>query len=144
MVYQKGKKKINSTCFCQGVSFTHDPNMKHVRFISTTTIQPTRSNAHDHHPDDHNQFTPRIELTPWDIRYLKIDYIRKGLLFPKPKQTSGTTLALMEHLKATLTRTLDIFYPTFAATVWEPSLSMQLLKASHWLMLSSPLSFLMN
>lgn len=96
---------------CQGVSFTHDPNMKHIRFISTTTIQPTRSNAHDHHPDDHNQFTPRIELTPWDIRCLKIGYIQKGLLFPKPKQTSDTALALIEHLKATLTRTLDIFYP---------------------------------
>ncbi|KAF3447259.1 hypothetical protein FNV43_RR12439 [Rhamnella rubrinervis] len=82
-----------------------------IRFVSTSTIQPT--NAHQNHE--------RIELTPWDLRHLGIDQIQKGLLFHKPKHTCehdqepATTAAcecsLIEQLKASVSQTLDIFYP---------------------------------
>ncbi|XP_059641989.1 uncharacterized acetyltransferase At3g50280-like [Cornus florida] len=60
----------------------------------------------------------RIELTPWDVRLLLVGPIQKGLLFLKPSlpqekelvaNTSTTTL--IDHLKTSLSRTLDFFPP---------------------------------
>ncbi|KAL6224841.1 hypothetical protein ACLB2K_003696 [Fragaria x ananassa] len=73
--------------------------MENIRFISTTYVQP--QNQIDH------QFT-KLELTPCDVQLLLVETIQKGLLFHKPDKQS---LKLIEHLKASFSRTLDIFYP---------------------------------
>ncbi|BFG38841.1 hypothetical protein CerSpe_251150 [Prunus speciosa] len=78
--------------------------MGYIRFISTTTVQPTF----------HNELTQRIELTPWDLQLLLLDHIQKGLLFHKPKSSTyeqDPITSLTEHLKHSLSLTLDIFYP---------------------------------
>lgn len=78
--------------------------MANVRFISITTVRPST----DHDDDHRDESSQRIELTPWDLRTLPNDCIQKGLLFHKPTNL-GTDW--VEHLKATLSRTLAIFYP---------------------------------
>lgn len=82
--------------------------MTHLRFIPTSPIRPTKI------PHQNDQFTQRIELTPWDLQLLLVDHIHKGLLFQKPKvhfQEEPSSNSLIEHLKATLSQALDIFYP---------------------------------
>ncbi|RXH91998.1 hypothetical protein DVH24_021021 [Malus domestica] len=49
----------------------------------------------------------RVELTPWDLQFLLVDPIQKGLLFHNPK----TLPQHIQHLKASLSRTLDFFPP---------------------------------
>ncbi|CAB4287389.1 unnamed protein product [Prunus armeniaca] len=78
--------------------------MGYIRFISTTIVQPTF----------HNELTQRIELTPWDLQLILLDHIQKGLLFHKPKSSTyeqDPITSLTEHLKHSLSLTLDIFYP---------------------------------
>ncbi|KAM1315105.1 hypothetical protein ACFX13_019026 [Malus domestica] len=78
--------------------------MEHIRFISTTLVQPTIS----------NEFTQKIELTPWDLQLILLDHIQKGLLFHKPNSNTYKKYpnkSLIQHLKASLSLTLDIFYP---------------------------------
>ncbi|CAH9089084.1 unnamed protein product [Cuscuta europaea] len=57
----------------------------------------------------------RIELTPWDLQLLLIGSIQKGLLFPKPTPHQEQNLfihsTLMDHLKTSLSTTLDFFPP---------------------------------
>ncbi|GLT67438.1 hypothetical protein SLA2020_397490 [Shorea laevis] len=74
-----------------------------IRFISTTTVRPTSP----------IESTRRIELTPWDLQLLLVDHIQKGLLFlkPTPSQENKLKPSLIDHLKTSLSRTLDIFYP---------------------------------
>ncbi|KAL5556968.1 hypothetical protein UlMin_039204 [Ulmus minor] len=74
----------------------------HSRLIFTTTIHLPKSH-------DQDQFTRRIELTPYDLQLLFVDQIQKGLLFLKPQNYDQSHL--VEHLKYTLSRTLEIFYP---------------------------------
>ncbi|KAE8022701.1 hypothetical protein FH972_008482 [Carpinus fangiana] len=78
--------------------------MTNIRFLSTTTVQPTESP---------NESTLRIELTPWDLQLLAVDHIQKGLLFlkPTPSQENKLKGSVIDHLKTSLSRTLDIFYP---------------------------------
>ncbi len=79
--------------------------MTHIRFISTSTI---------HAAVNPNESTQRIELTPWDLQLLLVDYIQKGLLFLKPTPSQEKELkgsSVIDHLKTSLSRTLDIFYP---------------------------------
>ncbi|KAM0956800.1 hypothetical protein ACFX2I_024953 [Malus domestica] len=78
--------------------------MGHVRCISTTTVQPTSQ----------NESTQRIELTPWDLQFILFGYAQKGLLFHKPNSTTYDKYpnkSLIQHLQASLSLTLDIFYP---------------------------------
>ncbi|GLT67439.1 hypothetical protein SLA2020_397500 [Shorea laevis] len=74
-----------------------------IRFISTSTVRPTSP----------SESTRRIELTPWDLQLLLADHIQKGLLFlkPTPSQENKLKPSLIDHLKTSLSRTLDIFYP---------------------------------
>ncbi|XP_062154510.1 protein ENHANCED PSEUDOMONAS SUSCEPTIBILITY 1-like [Alnus glutinosa] len=60
-----------------------------------------------------SESTPRIELTPWDLKFLVANHIQKGLLFlkPTPSQEEKLKPTLIDHLKTSLPRTLDIFYP---------------------------------
>ncbi|XP_059457383.1 uncharacterized acetyltransferase At3g50280-like [Corylus avellana] len=81
--------------------------MTNIRFLSTTTVRPTAS-----HP---SESTRRLELTPWDLQLLAVDQIQKGLLFYKPtpsqeKKLKGS-VSVIDHLKSSLSRTLDIFFP---------------------------------
>ncbi|KAM1803736.1 hypothetical protein ACFX12_029688 [Malus domestica] len=77
--------------------------MTPIRHISTSTIRPTN--------DDDDELNHRsIGLAPWDLRLIQIDYIHKGLLFKKSAETEESN-SLIDHLKSTLARTLNIFYP---------------------------------
>ena len=79
--------------------------MTHICFKSTSTIRAAASP---------NESTRRIELTPWDLQMLLVDHIQKGLLFFKPIPSQEEELqgsGLIDHLKTSLSRTLDIFYP---------------------------------
>ncbi|KAM3738985.1 hypothetical protein ACB098_09G171600 [Castanea mollissima] len=79
--------------------------MTHIRFKSTSTIRAAASP---------NESTRRIELTPWDLQMLLVDHIQKGLLFFKPTPSQEEELhcsSVIDHLKTSLSRTLDIFYP---------------------------------
>nr|XP_004289211.2 PREDICTED: uncharacterized acetyltransferase At3g50280-like [Fragaria vesca subsp. vesca] len=75
--------------------------MPQIRLISTSIVSPTRHN---------DESTHQIELTPWDLRLLKLEYIQKGLLFRKPADKE-VNQNLIQHLKASLSCTLNIFYP---------------------------------
>jgi len=77
--------------------------MTNIRFVSTSTVRPASA----------SESTPRIELTPWDLKFLVADHIQKGLLFlkPTPSQEEKLKPTLIDHLKTSLSRTLDIFYP---------------------------------
>ncbi|TYJ10487.1 hypothetical protein E1A91_A11G210800v1 [Gossypium mustelinum] len=78
--------------------------MVDVRFISSSIIQAA----------NHSASSERIELTPWDLRFLQIGHIQKGLLFPKPKaplQENDTENTLIHHLKTFLSHTLHYFPP---------------------------------
>ncbi|KAJ9670694.1 hypothetical protein PVL29_026927 [Vitis rotundifolia] len=77
-----------------------------ISFISTTTVRPASP----------EESTKRIELTPWDLRLLLLGPITRGLLFLKPTpgpEENGleTMTAIVDHLKTSLSRTLDFFYP---------------------------------
>ncbi|KAK4437057.1 putative acetyltransferase [Sesamum alatum] len=52
---------------------------------------------------------PRLELTPWDLPFLLLDPIQKGILFYKPKSQDFQTI--IHHLKTSLSRTLDFLPP---------------------------------
>ncbi|KAM0970745.1 hypothetical protein ACFX15_018179 [Malus domestica] len=77
--------------------------MTPIRHISTSTIRPTNG-------DDDELNHRSIELTPWDLRLIQIDYIQKGLLFKKSAKREESS-SLIDHLKSTLSRTLNNFYP---------------------------------
>ncbi|CAN6680096.1 unnamed protein product [Malus baccata var. baccata] len=74
-----------------------------IRHISTSTIRPTNG-------DDDELNHRSIELTPWDLRLIQIDYIQKRLLFKKSAKREESS-SLIDHLKSTLSRTLNNFYP---------------------------------
>ncbi|KAJ1389107.1 Transferase [Sesbania bispinosa] len=71
-----------------------------LRVISTTTIQAPSHNNGDS--------TRKIDLTPWDLQFLPLDPIQKGLLFHLPPDTSNH---IIHHLKHSLSSTLSFFPP---------------------------------
>ncbi|KZV39743.1 hypothetical protein F511_08205 [Dorcoceras hygrometricum] len=52
----------------------------------------------------------KIHLTPWDSRLLAVDPIQKGLLYCKSENQENTH-KFLDHLKISLSRTLDFFPP---------------------------------
>ncbi|KAK6164702.1 hypothetical protein DH2020_001566 [Rehmannia glutinosa] len=71
-----------------------------IHFISTSTIKiPPQPES-----------TARINLTPWDLELLFLEYSQKGLLFLKPSPRQQTN-SLIHHLKASFERTLHFFPP---------------------------------
>ncbi|KAF8410093.1 hypothetical protein HHK36_002615 [Tetracentron sinense] len=77
--------------------------MAEVRYISTCTVAP---------PASHDELTQRIELTPWDLHMLPVDYIEKGLLFVKPTPQQGKEKKdVINLLKTSLSHTLHHFFP---------------------------------
>ena len=75
--------------------------MGEIRFISTATVAQRRKP---------NESTQRIDLNPWELRYLLFVPIQKGVLLRKPTQDQQMT-NIIHHLKTSLERTLDLFYP---------------------------------
>ncbi|KAL0416663.1 UNVERIFIED_CONTAM: putative acetyltransferase [Sesamum latifolium] len=51
----------------------------------------------------------KLELTPWDLPFLLVDPIQKGILFHSPESQESQTI--IHHLKTSLSRTLDFFPP---------------------------------
>ncbi|KAL6584013.1 hypothetical protein OROMI_003302 [Orobanche minor] len=51
----------------------------------------------------------RMELTPWDLQLILVGPIQKGILFHKPELEKTTDI--INHLKASLSRTLEFFPP---------------------------------
>ncbi|WRX08992.1 hypothetical protein QQP08_001479 [Theobroma cacao] len=76
--------------------------MASIRFISSSIIQGGSPKKE----------IDRIEQTPWDLQHLLVGYLQWGLLFHKPKpQEEEPENGLIQHLKASLSRTLDFFAP---------------------------------
>ncbi|KAF3642867.1 hypothetical protein FXO37_22316 [Capsicum annuum] len=92
-----------------------------VSIISTCTVKAGGIPIEEHHPDN----CKTIELTPWDILELQIDYFQTGLLFLRPTSQqvselakSTNTSSLIDHLRASLSRTLDFFPPFCGRAEW--------------------------
>ena len=80
--------------------------MASIRLISSSTIQASTNQE--------SEQSKRIELTSSDLRLLLLAPIQKGLLFSKPPSSlESKTLNqnLVQHLKTSLSRTLDFFFP---------------------------------
>ncbi|KAI9077601.1 hypothetical protein K1719_040438 [Acacia pycnantha] len=77
--------------------------MEALRVISTTTVQAQRN----FNNGDSQQM---IDLNPWDLQYLMLEYAQKGLLYHKPISSSETVI---QRLKDSLSSTLN-FYPPLA------------------------------
>ncbi|WJX23868.1 hypothetical protein P8452_13051 [Trifolium repens] len=79
--------------------------MDSVNVISTSTIQaPIIHNSTTTTTKNSHQI---INLTPWDLQFLPLGTIQKGLLFHQPIPTQNQ----INHLKQTLSTTLSFFPP---------------------------------
>ena len=79
--------------------------MADIKVISTNTVRAAAASGASPH---------RIELTPWDLQLLLVGPIQKGLLFLKPTpppQPQDQHFSVVQHLKLSLSRTLDFFPP---------------------------------
>ncbi|CAI8596159.1 unnamed protein product [Vicia faba] len=75
-----------------------------VRVISTSTIQaPSDNNINGNSTE-----FQKIHLTPWDLQFLPLEAIQKGLLF---HHTIDPSKNQIHHLKQTLSTTLSFFPP---------------------------------
>lgn len=52
-----------------------------------------------------------MHLTPWDLRFITVEYIQKGILLPKPLAASGANKPVVDELASSLARALNRFYP---------------------------------
>ncbi|KAF8693957.1 hypothetical protein HU200_038602 [Digitaria exilis] len=72
-----------------------------VRIVSRRLVRPE--------PPASSQGGAKIAtLTPWDLQYISVDYIQKGVLLPKPP-TAGVVVA--DELASSFARALGRFYP---------------------------------
>ncbi|KAK6123027.1 hypothetical protein DH2020_043223 [Rehmannia glutinosa] len=85
--------------------------MTKIEVISSCTLVGT---ANESHPVAKS----RLELTPWDLLFLQIDPIQKGLLFHKPNESQEFQKNIIDHLINSFSRTLGFFPPLAAA--WAP------------------------
>ncbi|XP_052200570.1 uncharacterized acetyltransferase At3g50280-like [Diospyros lotus] len=80
--------------------------MADIKVISTDTVPAAAASGASPH---------RIELTPWDLQLLLVGPIQKGLLFlkptPPPQPQDQHFSVVVQHLKLSLSRTLDFFPP---------------------------------
>ena len=87
--------------------------MEEIQIISTSLV---RASSNSNNATNH--IFQNIELTPWDLQFLLVETIQKGLLFNKPTPQQQINLvkslnsgSLVDHLKDSLSRTLDFFPP---------------------------------
>ncbi|XP_020237265.1 uncharacterized acetyltransferase At3g50280 [Cajanus cajan] len=73
--------------------------MEAVKVLSTTTI---KASNHTNHNTPH-----KIDLTPWDLQFLPVETIQKGLLFRNQSPTPNQ----IQHLQHSLSSTLAFFPP---------------------------------
>ncbi|KAK6123311.1 hypothetical protein DH2020_042941 [Rehmannia glutinosa] len=78
--------------------------MTKIEVISSCTLVGT---ANESHPVAKS----RLELTPWDLLFLQIDPIQKGLLFHKPNESQEFQKNIIDHLINSFSRTLGFFPP---------------------------------
>ncbi|KAF5933476.1 hypothetical protein HYC85_029647 [Camellia sinensis] len=73
--------------------------MEGIRLISTSVVQSSSRHGE------------RIELTPWDLQFLLLGSVQKGLLFHKPTPSQENLLAntIVDHLKISFSHTLEFF-----------------------------------
>ncbi|KAI3937191.1 hypothetical protein MKW92_053142 [Papaver armeniacum] len=79
-----------------------------IQYISTSTIHPANECG--------NHRNQRIELTVWDLMLLPHQYMQRGLVYYYPKeqerdQETKCMAMIISHLKTSLSRTLDHFFP---------------------------------
>ena len=77
--------------------------MDSIKVISTTTVQAPIDNNNLNSISDYQI----IDLTPWDLQFLPLETIQKGLLFHQPIPNQNQ----INHLKQTLSTTLSYFPP---------------------------------
>ncbi|KAG8379193.1 hypothetical protein BUALT_Bualt07G0062800 [Buddleja alternifolia] len=53
----------------------------------------------------------KMNLTPWDLKFLLLDPIQKGIFFHKPCESQEFENTIIHQLKTSLSRTLDLFPP---------------------------------
>ncbi|RHN62956.1 putative shikimate O-hydroxycinnamoyltransferase [Medicago truncatula] len=80
--------------------------MDSMKVISTTTVQAPIDNNNLNSSNYH-----KINLTPWDLRFLPLETIQKGLLFHQQPIPSTSNQNQINHLKQTLSTTLSYFPP---------------------------------
>ncbi|KAK7251018.1 hypothetical protein RIF29_33877 [Crotalaria pallida] len=78
--------------------------MGSTRVISTSTIQAP---SHNNNVDS----TQKIHLTPWDLHFLAVETIQKGLLFHNPKSNEQDIHIQIQHLKHSFSSPLAFFPP---------------------------------
>ncbi|KAM3266729.1 hypothetical protein P3L10_003724 [Capsicum annuum] len=78
--------------------------MEDIQIISTCLVGATSNESFSH---------KNIEMTPWDLSFLRLGTNQRGLLFHKPRQENNNIpkSSLIDHLKESLSRTLDFFPP---------------------------------
>ncbi|KAL4559557.1 hypothetical protein LXL04_031699 [Taraxacum kok-saghyz] len=64
-----------------------------------------------------------IYFSPWDLAMINVNYIQKGLLFPRPENQDFSITTFLEDLKDALSTTLTHFHPLAArlATIKQES-----------------------
>ncbi|KAI3513095.1 hypothetical protein L1887_20421 [Cichorium endivia] len=55
-----------------------------------------------------------IYFSPWDLAMISVNYIQKGLLFPRPENQDFSITTFLEELKESLSATLTHFHPLAA------------------------------
>ncbi|KAL6897361.1 hypothetical protein ACP4OV_007057 [Aristida adscensionis] len=78
-----------------------------VRIVSSRVVRPDPASS----PDAGVPSEPVMHLTPWDLKYLSVNYIQKGVLLPKPPTTAGGGAHLVDDLAASFARALGRFHP---------------------------------
>ncbi|KAI3975462.1 hypothetical protein MKX01_021896 [Papaver californicum] len=79
-----------------------------VRRVSTTKVRPAS------YIDEPTENHRRIDLNPGDLFFLRTTYMQKGLLFSKQREEGTNDKSVKDkisHLKASLSLTLDRFFP---------------------------------
>ncbi|XP_059276403.1 uncharacterized acetyltransferase At3g50280-like [Lycium ferocissimum] len=85
--------------------------MEEVQIISTCLV---RSTSNESISDNNTPKVSKIDMTPWDLQFLLLNTVQKGLLFYKPKEEKNTLViksSFIDHLKTSLSRTLHFFPP---------------------------------
>ncbi|OVA15856.1 Transferase [Macleaya cordata] len=70
-------------------------------YVSTSTVRPASE----------GERTQRIDLTVWDLMCLPYEYMQRGLLYTNPKSGKESKQEVINHLKASLSHTLNHFFP---------------------------------
>ncbi|XP_058752446.1 uncharacterized acetyltransferase At3g50280-like [Vicia villosa] len=79
-----------------------------VKVISTSTVQAPINNNTNANPTDFQ----KIHLTPWDLQFIPLETIQKGLLFHHQTNIDPSSLKnQIHHLNQTLSTTLSFFPP---------------------------------